>query len=222
MLARAGESTTDITPCTCSPGPWRRGTEGDWSQMDRSDVGTHKMTFPSALGRFGRSRRRAACRNIAPVSCGCNSQGDTNLPDGISCCQEHTEGGDRSGSSPAGEEPGVGVSACLPHSWSTAGDAFQDDAFHNHELQGHLPTALPERNCVTPERFWGSKPLFISCFPTACQTHVCPLSTGQPQPLAETWIVFAFPFWGFASCPGNITIPEQAHFSVLSCFFVLA
>lgn len=70
--------------------------------------------------------------------------------------------------------------------------------------------------------FWGGKPLSISCLPTACQTQVCPLSTEQPQPLAETWIVFAFPCWGFASCPGNITIPEKAHLSVLSCSFVLA
>lgn len=29
-----------------------------------------------------------------------------------------------------------------------------------------LLTALPERNWVTPRRFWGSKPVSISCFPT--------------------------------------------------------
>lgn len=137
-------------------------------------------------------------------------------------------GGDRSGSSPAGEDPGVGASACFPHSWDATGDAFQDDAFqddafHDHKLQGHLPTHCPPRKeLCDPWKFLGEQTLthllLSHCLPDPC----VPPSTEQPQPLAETWIVFAFPFWGFASCPGHVTIPEKARFSVLSCSFVLA
>lgn len=37
-----------------------------------------------------------------------------------------------------------------------------------------LLTALPESNCATWLKFWGSKPLFISAFLADCRTHTCP------------------------------------------------
>lgn len=48
-----------------------------------------------------------------------------------------------------------------------------------------LLTALPERSCVSPGRFWGSKPSSISCFPTACQTHCAPLHRAATAPCRD-------------------------------------
>lgn len=91
MLAHAGESTTDLTPCTCSPGPGRKDTEGDWSHTDTAEVVTHKKTLPSALGGVGKSRGELPAEPSALFNMDV-FQGDTQLPAGISSCQKHAEG----------------------------------------------------------------------------------------------------------------------------------
>lgn len=172
---------------------------------------THKKTFPSVLGWSGRSRTRAACTNTGPVWTCCRETPISLLP--FPAVTSTRRRGDSSGSSPAGEEPGVGASACFPCSCSATGDAFRDDAFHNHQLQGHLAAQRPPLKKLCD--LLGEQTLLHLLLSHCLPDPVCPLST-------ETWIVFALPSWGFASCPGNITIPEKARFSVPSCSFVLA
>lgn len=83
----------------------------------------------------------------------------------------------------------------------------------------HCP---PRKELCDPWKFLGEQTLTHLLLSHYLPDPRVPPSTEQLQPLAETWIVFAFPFWGFASCPGHVTIPEKACFSVLSCSFVLA
>lgn len=138
-------------------------------------------------------------------------QGDTHLPDGISSCQKHTEGVTGVAALQLERSPGWVPVPAFPTPGAPQEMHIRMMHFTTMSSKGtFLLPALPERNCVIPRRFWESKPLSISCFPTACQAHVCPLSTEQPQPLTEqpqplteTWIVFAFPFWGFASSPSQ-------------------
>lgn len=123
--------------------------------------------------------------------------------------------GGSSGSSPAGEEPG-GVSApAFPAPAAPQEMHFKMMHFTSTSSRGtFLLSALPERNCVSPGRLWGSKPFSISSCPTACQSQ-CGPSLQRPG-----LSLLFHP--GGVSCPGNITIPEKARFSVPLCSFVLA
>lgn len=139
-------------------------------------------------------------------------QGDTDLPGGISSCQKHTEGVTGVAALQPERSAGWVPVPAFPTPGAPREMHFRMMHFTTTSSKGtFLLLALPERNCVTPRMFWGSKPLSISCFSTACQTHVCPLSTEQAQPLTETWIVFAFPSWGFA-----LSLSQNKHVS--ACF----
>lgn len=140
MLAHAGESTADLTPCTCSPGPGRRDTEGDWSHTDTAEVVTHTKTPPSALGGVGRSRGELPAEPWALFNM------DVLPGRHAAPCWDFKLSGARGGVTGVAALQLERSLAWVPApafpcgSCSATGDASQEDALHNHELQGHLPT----------------------------------------------------------------------------------
>lgn len=162
------------TPCPCNPGPWRRDTEGDWSQMDRADVVTHRDIAIRA--RTVWEKQNESClQNQGSCLTWTYFQGDTNLPAGISSCQKHTEGVTGVAALQLERSPGRVPVPAFPAPGVPQEMHFKMMHFTTTSSKGtFLLTALPGRNCVTPRRFWGSKPLPISSFPTAYQTHMYP------------------------------------------------
>lgn len=175
------------------PGPLEKGHRRGLESNGQTRCG-HTHTDISIRTRTAWEKQNESClQKHRPCLTWTYFQGDTNLPDGISGCQKHTEGGDRSGSSPPGEEPRVGASACFPTPGVPQEMHFKTMHFTTTSSKGtFLLAALPERNCVTPGRFWGSKPLPISSFPTTCQTHVCSPLQSSPSPLQRPGLSLLF------------------------------
>lgn len=136
-----------------------------------------------------------------------------NLPDGISSCQKHTEGVTGMAALQLERSPGwVPVPALpapgAPQEMHFKMMHFKMMHFTTTSSEGtFLLTALPERNCVTPGRFWGSKPLSISSFPTACQTHVRPSLESSRSPSQRPGLSLLFHSGGLLHAPG--TSPSQ-------------
>lgn len=146
-------------------------------------------------------------------------QGDRNLPDGISSCQKHTEGVTGVAALQLERTPGwVPVPAFpapgMPQEMHFKMMHFKMMHFTTTSSKDtFLLTAPPERNCVTPGSFWGSKPLPISSFPTACQTHVCPPLQSSRSPSQRPGLSLLFHSGGLLHALG--TSPSQKrHVSV--------
>lgn len=160
------------------PRPWRRDREGleskghSWCAHTQKDISICAQTA-------WESSSSAACTNTGPAGHGCACrETPTSLLALGAVRSTQTGGGDRSGSSQLDRSLGWVPVPALP-----APGAPQEMHFTATSSKGiFLLPALPEGNCVTPGRFWGSKPFSIPSCPTACQTHGCPLSREQPSP----------------------------------------
>lgn len=135
------ESAAAAAPCTRCPGEGtRKGTGVTRTRLSCSHTKRHFQLHWDSLG----EAEESCLQNHGPCLTWMSFQGDRQLPARIPGCQKHTEGVTAVAALQLERSPGwLPAPAFSCGSWSITGDASQDDALHNHELQEHLPTHCP-------------------------------------------------------------------------------
>lgn len=134
-------------------------------------------------------------------------QGDTNLPDGISSCQKHTEGVTGVAALQLERSPGWVPVPAFPAPGAPREMHFKMMHFTSTSSKGtFLLAALPERNCVSPGRFWGSNPYPSPPFPLPA----LPLqSSNSPRRDLDC---LCFPMLGVSFLPWEHHCPRKSTF----------